>query len=68
MAKQDPPQSGKGSNTARLSDSPLSLRRGGADPTDIDDTPLNLDFSERNDDDYYFEPTAPLAEKGKEAT
>jgi hypothetical protein len=69
MASKDSvPQSGKGSDSARLSQSPLSLRRGGADPTDVDDSPLNLDFSERHDYDHYFEPTAPLAEKGKEAT
>jgi hypothetical protein len=51
MARNDVPQSGKGSDSARLSQSPLSLRRGGADPTDVDDSPLNLDFSERHDYD-----------------
>jgi hypothetical protein len=34
------PKSGKGSEASRLSDSPLSIRRGNADPTDINDTPL----------------------------
>jgi hypothetical protein len=32
MASDDTPKSGKGSDAARLSQSPLSLRRGGADP------------------------------------
>jgi hypothetical protein len=62
------PESGKGSDADRLSQSPLSLRRGGADPTDIDDTPVTLGFSERHDYDHYFEPTAPISESGKEAT
>jgi hypothetical protein len=29
------PESGRGTDTDRLSDSPLSIRRGDADPTDI---------------------------------
>jgi hypothetical protein len=71
MAKKDPdsiPQSGKGTNADRGSKSPLEIRRGSADPTDVDDSKLNLDFGERHDYDYYFEPTAPISGSGKEAT
>jgi len=68
MAKNDVPKSGKGSEASRLSDSPLAIRRGNADPTDVDDTPLTLGFSERHDYENTMEPSAPLAEKGKEAS
>jgi hypothetical protein len=57
-------QSGKGSDAARLSQSPLSIRRGGADPTDIDDTPLNLDFGERNYDENTLQPKGPIEATG----
>jgi hypothetical protein len=67
MAKQDSsstPQSGKGSDAARLSQSPLSLRRGGADPTDVDHSPLNLGFSERGHDDNPRESSGPVEATG----
>jgi hypothetical protein len=36
MASKDSvPKSGKGSEASRLSESPLAIRRGNADPTDI---------------------------------
>ena len=52
MAKQ----SGRGSDTDRLSQSPLEIRRNSADPTDVDDTPLTLGFSELNYDANDVEP------------
>jgi hypothetical protein len=61
------PESGKGSDADRLSQSPLSLRRGGADPTDINDAPLNLDFGERHDYENTLRPSAPISESGAEA-
>jgi hypothetical protein len=61
------PKSGKGSDEARLSQSPLSLRRGGADPTDVNDAPLNLDFGKRNDYANTMKPSAPISESGTEA-
>jgi hypothetical protein len=67
MASKDTPKSGGGSDASRLSQSPLEIRRGSADPTDVDDTPVTLGFSERHDYDYYFEPTAPISESGTEA-
>jgi hypothetical protein len=53
MAKNDVPQSGKGTNSDRLSDSPLSIRRGNADPTDIDPSEVQtnageFDYDENN--------------------
>jgi hypothetical protein len=51
MTKLDPdsaPKSGKGSEQDRLSPSPLEIRRNSADPTDVNDTPLTLGFSELN--------------------
>jgi hypothetical protein len=62
------PQSGKGSDAARLSQSPLSLRRGDADPTDIDPSPVQTNAGERHDYDNTMEPSAPISEGGKEAT
>jgi hypothetical protein len=41
------------------SDSPLATRRGNADPVDVDDTPLNLGFSELHDYDNTLEPHGP---------
>lgn len=35
MAKDTAPKSGRGSESDRLSQSPLEIRRGSADPTDI---------------------------------
>jgi hypothetical protein len=63
-SKSNVPQSGKGTNADRGSKSPLEIRRGSGDPSDVDDTPLNLEFSERHDYDYYFEPTPPISETG----
>jgi hypothetical protein len=40
MAKNDVPQNGQGSNSARLSDSPLAICRGNADPADVDEPGL----------------------------
>jgi hypothetical protein len=69
MASKDSiPKSGKGSDASRLSDSPLAIRRGNADPTDVDDSPLNLDFGPRGDYENKMEPSAPISESGKEAT
>jgi hypothetical protein len=59
-SKDSTPKSGKGSEAARLSDSPLAIRRGNADPTDIDDSPLNLGFSERHDYENTMEPKPPI--------
>jgi hypothetical protein len=68
-SKDNVPQSGKGSDAARTAGaSPLSLRRGNADPTDVDDSPLNLDFGPRGDYENTLKPTAPLSEGGKEAS
>jgi hypothetical protein len=64
MAKNDStPKSGRGSEQDRLSQSPLEIRRGSADPTDVNDAPLNLDFGERNYDANELKPsgTDPLA-------
>jgi hypothetical protein len=58
-------KSGKGSDASRLSDSPLAIRRGNADPTDIDDTPLTLGFSERHDYENTLEPSPPIEEMGR---
>jgi hypothetical protein len=44
------------------SDSPLATRRGNADPVDIDDTPPNLDFGERNFDANPCQSLAPVEE------
>jgi hypothetical protein len=44
------PQSGKGSDQQRLSQSPQSLRRGGADPTDISEGTVTKDAGQRNYD------------------
>jgi hypothetical protein len=63
-SKDNVPQRGKGSDEARLSQSPLSIRRGGADPTDVDDSPLNLDFSERNYDANTLKPERPIEPGG----
>jgi hypothetical protein len=60
----DTPKSGKGSDAARLSQSPLSLRRSNADPTDVDDTPLTLGFSELNYDANPRQPLAPIEPGG----
>src|SRR5262245_31052593 len=66
MPEQDGlPTSGKGSSADRLSQSPLSNRRGGADPTDVNDAPLNLDFGERHDYENPMKPSAPI--EGTEA-
>jgi hypothetical protein len=67
MAKKDSDsisQSGKGSNSARLSDSPLAIRRGNADPTDVDETPLTLGFSEGNYDANPVTPKGPIEATG----
>jgi hypothetical protein len=65
MASKDSvPKSGKGSEASRLSDSRLAIRRGNTDPTDIDDTPLTLGFSERHDYENTLKPSAPIAETG----
>jgi hypothetical protein len=41
MASKDTaPKSGGGSDSDRLSDSPLAIRRGDADPSDIDPSPV----------------------------
>jgi hypothetical protein len=42
MASKDIPKSGKGTHADRESKSPLEIRRGSADPTDVDDTPVTL--------------------------
>jgi hypothetical protein len=42
------------------SGSPLSARRGNADPTDIDDSPLNLEFGMRHDYEDWVEPKPPI--------
>jgi hypothetical protein len=44
------------------SDSPLASRRGNADPVDIDDSPLNLEFGMRNDYANPREPVPPVEE------
>jgi hypothetical protein len=49
---------------ARLSDSPLAIRRGNADPTEIDDTPLTLGFSERHDYENTMKPEPPIEATG----
>jgi hypothetical protein len=64
-ASNDTPKGGSGSNAARLSQSPLSLRRGGADPTDVDDTRVTLGFSERYDYENTMEPSPPIEEMGR---
>jgi hypothetical protein len=69
MASKDSvPKSGKGSEASRLSESPLAIRRGNADPTNVDDTPLTLGFGELHDYENKMQPSAPLSEKGKEAS
>jgi hypothetical protein len=62
------PKSGKGSDAARLSDSPLAIRRGNADPTDIDPSPVQTSAGEFHYDDNTMQPSAPISESGKEAT
>ena len=52
----DTPKSGGGSS--QDSSSPLASRRGNADPTDVDDTPLNLEFSELDYDANSRKPSA----------
>jgi hypothetical protein len=46
------------------SGSRLSARRGNADPTDIDDTPLNLDFGPQGNYENTLEPKPPIEETG----
>jgi hypothetical protein len=46
MAKSDTPKSGGGSNADRLSQSPQSIRRGDADPTDVDPSPVQTNTGE----------------------
>ena len=48
--ESDTPTSGGGASHDQLSMSPLEIRRSSADPTDVDDSPLNLEFEERNYD------------------
>jgi hypothetical protein len=57
-------ESGKGSDASRLSDSPLAIRRGNADPTDVNDAPLNLDFGPRGDYENTLQPKPPIEETG----
>jgi hypothetical protein len=66
MAKQS--KSGGGSNQDRLSMSPLEIRRGSADTTDVDDAPPTLGFSELNYDrvDVEAKGTDPWAAPGSE--
>jgi hypothetical protein len=64
MTKLNPdsiPKSGKGSEAVRLSDSPLAIRRGNADPTDVNDAP-NLDFGPRGDYENTLQPKGPIEE------
>jgi hypothetical protein len=63
MASNDTPKSGKGSDMERLSQSPQSprsLRRGGADPTDISEGEVQLGFSERHDYENTMKPSPPI--------
>jgi hypothetical protein len=46
------------------SGSPLSARRGNADPVDIDDSPLKLDFGPRNYDANDRQPLPPIEPGG----
>ena len=39
-------------------------RRGNADPTEVDDTPLTLGFSERHDYENTVKPSPPIEEMG----
>lgn len=44
------PKSGRGSESDRLSQSPLEIRRGGADPTDVDPSEVQTDARQFNYD------------------
>jgi hypothetical protein len=44
--------------------SPLSARRGNADPVDIDDSKLNLDFGPRGYEDNPRQPLPPIEPGG----
>ena len=51
MASKDSvPKSGKGSEASRLSDSALAIRRGDADPTGIDPSPVQTNAGQLNYD------------------
>jgi hypothetical protein len=55
MTKLNPdsaPTSGRGSDQDRLSDSPQSLRRGGADPVDVHDSPVTSETGDLGYDKY----------------
>jgi hypothetical protein len=64
----DIPQSGKGTNADRGSKSPLEIRRSSADPTDVDDSPLNLGFDDRGYDDNPGTPRGPVETPGLATT
>jgi hypothetical protein len=57
MASKDSvPKSGRGSKASRLSDSPLTIRRGNADPIDVHPRPVQTDAGERHDYEVWVEP------------
>ena len=64
MASKDIPKSGRGSESDRLSDSPLSIRRGGADPTDVHPDLVQTNTGQFHDYDNQMKPTPPIEEMG----
>lgn len=50
LAGDTAPKSGRGSEQDRVSQSPLEIRRGSADPVDVDEMPVTLGFDELNYD------------------
>jgi hypothetical protein len=70
MAKDAAPKSGRGSDSDRLSQSPLSIRRGDADPVNIGAGEVQTNTGEFNYDRNDLEPrgTDQWAEPGSGET
>jgi hypothetical protein len=58
------PESGSGSDADRLSMSPLSIRRGGADPDNVDEDPVQMGMGMFDYDSNPRQPTPPLEGTG----
>jgi hypothetical protein len=54
------PKTGAGTDTDRSSDSPLSIRRGDADSTDIDPSPVQTSAGQFNYDKNAVESLGPV--------
>ena len=57
MTSKGVPKSGKGTEQDRLSMSPQSIRRGGADPTDVDPSPVQTNTGQFNYDENTVKPS-----------